>query len=232
MRGVISIGNSMTLKTLNELVEKLQAQTIGEPEWIAEKNVFEYSDQSIEVVVVLKLVRAVHGLHSMDLLCQRGLFVDMNTLWRCVYDCVAEVFFLLEKYPQQSSNVKKFIEEFFSNTIDNFLSTEKEPAQNKKIISAYARVLSGSKQDEVVRQTISRIHRTNSGYIHASYSHIMEMFGGPSKTFNFSGIPSHDQKLIRSQIVEAAKTSVAQTIAFAAQRFDLHDIYEDTKTYR
>jgi len=222
----------MNIETLDVFVEKLQASAVGKPEWVPEKNVFEYSDESIEVLVVLKLVRAAHGVHSMSLLCQSGLFVDMCAIWRCVNDCVAEVFFLLEKYPQQSSNVQKFIKEFFSNSIDNFLSTEEEPVQNKKIISAYARVLSGSEQDEVVRQTISRIHRTNSGYIHASYSHIMEMFGGPSKSFNLTGIPSQEQKQIRMEIVEAATISVVQTIAFAAQRFHLHDLYEDIKKYR
>lgn len=230
--GVSGIGLSMNIETLDVIVEKLQASTVGKPEWVPEKNVFEYSDESIEVVVVLKLVRATHGVHSMNLLCQSGLFVDMCTLWRCVNDCVAEVFFLLEKYPQQSNNVQKFIREFFSNSIDNFLSTEEEPVQNKKIISAYARVLSESEQDEVVRQTISRIHRTNSGYIHASYCHIMEMFGGPGKSFNLTGISSQEQKQIRMEIVEAAATSVFQTIAFAAQRFNLHDLYEDIKKYR
>ena len=113
MRNVSGIGISMNIEALNVIVEKLQASTVGKPEWIPDKNVFEYSDQSIEVVVVLKLIRATHGVHSMNLLCQNGLFVDMGTLWRCVNDCVAEIFFLLEKYPQQSGNVQKFVREFF-----------------------------------------------------------------------------------------------------------------------
>ena len=60
----------------------------------------------------------------------------------------------------------------------------------------------------------------------------MEMFGGTSKSFNLNGIPSQEQKKIRMEIVEAATVSVGQTIAFAAQKFDLHELYEDIKNYR
>lgn len=127
--------------------------------------------------------------------------------------------------------LKTFINEFFSKTIDNFLLAEEEPVQNKKILSAYARVLSGKEQDEVVKQTISRIHRTNSGYIHASYSHIMEMYGGSNASFNLSGIPSQEQKQMRTEIVKAAKISVVQAIAFTAQKLGMHDLYEEIKIY-
>jgi len=221
----------MNIETLDEIIEKLQNNAVGKPVWIKEKNVYEYSDKSIEIVAILKLVRATHGVHSMKLLCQNGLFVDMCAIWRCVNDCTTEVYFLLEKYPQQSSNVEKFINEFFSKTIDNFLLADEEPVQNKKILSAYARVLSGKELDEVVKQTISGIHRTNSGYIHASYSHIMEMYGGSNASFNLSGIPSQEQKQMRMEIVEAAKISVVQAIAFTAQKLGMHDLYEEIKIY-
>ena len=197
------------------------------PVWIQEKNVYEYSNQNLEVVVILKIVRATQGIHAMEVLCQNGLFVDMCAIWRCVNDCVSEVYFLLEKYPEQSGNVEKFITEFFSKTIDNYLSTEEEPVPNNKIMNASMRLLSGKEQDESVRQTISRIYKTNSGYIHASYSHIMEMYGGPHRSFNLSGIPSWEQKKMRNEIVEAATISVIHSIAFAAQKFDMSDLYEE-----
>ena len=209
---------------------RLQQETIGDPTWVNEKQVFEYSEESVEVVVILKLVRAVHGIHAMNLLCQNGLFVDMSAIWRCVNDCCNEVYFLLEKYPEKSSNVEKFVKEFFSKTIDNYLSAEEEPVPNKKILNAYARVLSGQKQDEEIKQTIYRIYKTNSGYIHASYAHIMEMFGGDSShSFNLSGIPSQQQISMRLEIVDTAKITVIQTIMFVAQKFELWSLYEDAK---
>ncbi len=228
---MLAVKNKMNLETLDEIVEELQNKTVGKPVWIEEKKVFEYINKSIEVVVILKIIRATYGVHSMEVLYQKGLFVDMCAIWRCVNDCKAEIYFLLEKYPQKSSNVEKFINEFFSKTIDNFLSADEEPVQNKKILSAYMRVLSGKEQDEEVKQMISRIHRTNSGYIHASYSHIMEMYGGPSRSFNLSGIPSDEQKRMRMEIVEVAKISVVQSVAFTAQKLGIYDLYEEVKKY-
>jgi hypothetical protein len=225
------IGQKMNIDTLDEIIRELQNRAVGEPVWIQDKNVYEYPDKSIEVVVILKLVRAIHGIHSMSLLCHSGQFVDMCAIWRCVSDCISEVYFLLEKYPEKSSNVEKFINEFFSKTIDNFLSAEEESVQNKKVISAYARVLSGKEQDEVTRQSISRIHKTNSGYVHASYAHIMEMYGGPNRSFNLSGIPSQTQKQIRMEVVDAAKASVVQSMAFTALILGMNDLYDEIKKY-
>lgn len=221
----------MNLETLHEITEKLRNKTVGNPVWNQTKTVYEYSNQSVEVVAILKIVRATQGVHAMEVLCQNGLFVDMGAIWRCVNDSVSEVYFLLENYPEQSGNVEKFTKEFFSKTIDNFLSTEEEPVPNKKILNASMRLLSGKEQDEFVKQTISRVYKTNSGYIHAGYAHIMEMYGGSSKSFNLSGITSREQKMMRMEIVEAAKISVVHSIAFAAQRFDMFDLYEEIKQY-
>ena len=128
--------NPMDLNCLKTLTERLRAESIGDPEWVESKGVFEYSTQSVEVVTVLKLVRAAQGVHALDLLCRSGLYIDMGTIYRCVGDCTSEVYFLLENYPEKSSNVEKFLREFFSRTIDGHLSSEEESVQTKKIHSA------------------------------------------------------------------------------------------------
>ncbi len=74
---------------LASLIERLRAKSIGDPEWISSKKVFEYRVQSMEVVVVLKLVRAEQGIHALELLCHNGLFVDMGAIYRCVGDCTS-----------------------------------------------------------------------------------------------------------------------------------------------
>lgn len=111
----------MSLEKLNDLVERLRRITIGDPVWVPSKHVYEYPTPSLQVVVVLKLVRASQGIHSMALLCQAGQFADMGVMFRCVSDSVSEVEFLLETYPQQSPHVEKFVKEFFSRTIDGHL---------------------------------------------------------------------------------------------------------------
>lgn len=223
----------MDLNLLASLIERLRAESIGDPEWVSSKGVFEYSVQSVEVVVVLKLVRAGQGIHALELLCRNGLFVDMGAIYRCVGDCISEVYFLLEKYPEKSSNVEKFIKEFFSKTIDGHLSSEEEPVQTKKIHSAMIRSLTGREQDERIKGHLTNIYRTFSGYTHAGYSHIMQMFGGSSQntSFNISGIPSQQQKDMHMELVVEAYKSVMHTIAHASRALGLKELHREVMQY-
>jgi hypothetical protein len=222
----------MDLDLLKTFTERLRAESIGDPEWVESKGVFEYPKQSIEVVTVLKLIRAAQGIHALDLLCRAGLFVDMGAIYRCVGDCTSEVYFLLENYPKKSSNVQKFLKEFFSKTIDGYLSSEELPVPTKKIHNAVVRSITGSKQDERIKKSLINVYQTFCGYIHAGYGHIMEMFGGRYPgSFNISGIPSQEQKDKRMQLVIEAYKSVLYAIAHAAHKFGLIKLYADVMQY-
>jgi len=59
----------MDFNLLASLIERLRAESIGNPEWVSSKGVFEYSAQSVEVVAVLKLVRAGQGIHALVFNC-------------------------------------------------------------------------------------------------------------------------------------------------------------------
>jgi hypothetical protein len=117
-------GVDKLVNTAIHLAEKLRKHAIGEPEWNASKHVFEYSDQSPKVAAVLKLMRMAEGVVAFNLLRANGLFVDMGAIVRCVHDCEAEIYFLLEKYPAASPNVEKFAKAFFEHTIDAFLEVD------------------------------------------------------------------------------------------------------------
>jgi hypothetical protein len=49
-----------------------------------------------------------------------------------VFDCEAEAYFLLEKFPNTSSNVDKLVKSFFESAIDGYLSNETPPVPTKK----------------------------------------------------------------------------------------------------
>ena len=219
----------MNLGALVSLVERLRTESIGDPLWIDAKRVFEYPNRSVEVVTVLKLIRAAQGIHALVLLCRAGLFIDMGAIYRCVDDCTSEVYFLLEKYPEKSSSVDSFIQHFFSKTIDGHLSSEEQSVQTKKIHNAMIRSLSGSEQDERIKKLISNIYKTFSGYTHAGYSHIMQMFGGPRQNmhFNIAGMPSHEQKDAHMELVREAYQSVMYAIAHASRTFGLNELHHD-----
>jgi hypothetical protein len=52
-------------------------------------------------------------VNALNLLCRVGFFIDFGAIVRCVGDCVDEVYFLMEEYPEASGNVQKFVRNFF-----------------------------------------------------------------------------------------------------------------------
>jgi len=153
----------------------------------------------------------------------------MGAIYRCVGDCGAEIHFMLEDYPQQSSNVTKFLREFFSKTIDGHLTSDAEPVLTKKIHNAMVRSLTGKEQDERIRRSLIKVYKTFSGYTHAGYAHIMQMYGGSEdlRSFNVSGIPSQTQRDMHMQLVEAAHDSLLYEMAYVAKTFGLHDLHRE-----
>ncbi|MGA2323876.1 MAG: hypothetical protein ABSG22_08515 [Sedimentisphaerales bacterium] len=225
--------NINELRQIQQWTEALQRKVIGEPLWIEEKKVFEYPEVTVEVVSILKLIRAVQSLSSLELLCSNGLFIDMCTIYRCVADCVSEIHFLLEKYPEKSHLVEKYIANFSQTTIDQNLNSKTEPILSKKVHSAEARLLSKYKNHNQVLETIRLIYKGFSGYVHSNYSDIMQVYGGSKDdlTFNLGGVPSDSQKLDHFQLVDQAVISVRHVIAFMADTFGQHELYSEIRLY-
>jgi len=211
----------MEIAQLQSFVDRLRLETIGEPIWNAEQQVFEYADRTIPVVAILKLLRAAQGLVSMEVLRQAGLFIDFGATIRMVNDCVEEVYFLLETYPgEPSASVTKFVTGFFEHTIDNYLEAESEPVPRNKIRNAVVRVLKGGAQDEATRALTERIYKTFCGYVHANFAHIMEIYGGNQWGFNLAGVPSVQQREMRREHTSLATNSIAFATAFAARKLN------------
>jgi hypothetical protein len=216
----------MNLDQLGIFVERLRREAIGEPQKVAEKQAYEYYDQSAKVVAVLKLVRAAHGVNALNLLCRFGLFLDFWAIFRCVSDCTEEVYFLLEMFPTTSDKVDQFVKSFFESTMDGYLSKETPAVPRKKIRSAEVRVLKGNHDDEMLRLS-EIIYKTFCGYVHADYAHIMEVYEGKSRDFNLAGVPSAQQRQKRMEYVELAAESVLHAAAFIAQTLGLKDLHHE-----
>jgi hypothetical protein len=216
----------MNRDQLFSFAERLRKEAIGEPERIKEKGVYEYQERSAKVVAVLKVVRAAQGVRTLDLLCDYGLFIDFGVIIRCVFDCEAEAYFLLETFPNKSTKVDKFVKSFFESTIDGHLSNETHPVATEKIRSAMVRVLMGTHDDEVRKMT-DTIYRTFCGYVHANYAHIMEIYNGHTYDFNIKGVPSIEERQKRMEHVDLAVKGVLHAAAFIAHTLDLTDLYHD-----
>ena len=80
---------------------------VGAPVFVPDKQVFEFSTVSVEVVAYLKAVRATQSLKSIRLLIENGLIIDFYTIGRCILDCVNEIYFFSRttlKFPKQEKN--------------------------------------------------------------------------------------------------------------------------------
>ncbi|MGP8233137.1 MAG: hypothetical protein ACLQL2_10805 [Methylovirgula sp.] len=216
----------MDLDKLFTLVEKLRFQAIGNASWRHHKRVYEYDEHSAKVVAVLKLVRAAQGLKALKLLCGSGLFLDLGVIIRCVNDCNSEVYFLLEEFPNASSNVERFVRSFFEHSIDGYLTATTTSVETTKIRSAVVRVLKG-KQDQETRRQLDNIYKTFSGYVHANYAHIMEMYNGHLHQFELAGIPSKPQQHLRMEAVDLSANSVLHAAAFAAGKLGLEALHRE-----
>ena len=216
--------NSAAFEKLQSQIERLQKEVIGSPVWIKNKHVFEYPAVDIKVVAILKAIRAVQGLKALHLLCANGLFIDMGAIFRCIMDCEYEIYFLLEKYPEQSENVTKFVTAFSQTTIVNHLAQSTVFPPSKKIYAAAARVVSMSKQDQNTTDMLNRIYTTFCGYTHANYSHIMQIYGGSNwkdVSFNIGGVPSDMQKMEHMQLVDEVVKSLSSLLKFMGLKFNV-----------
>jgi hypothetical protein len=221
----------MNLEKLSLIAEDLREKIVGNPVWIKKKNVFEYEHNTLEVVVILKLLRGIQGIKAQEVLCKNGLFTDMGAIFRCVTDCSDEIYFMLEKYPEQSKDVNQFIKHFFEHTIDGVHEVKTNTVPKKKIHAAKVRMFSKFIENNNAHSLLKNIHKTFCGYTHANYSHIMQNFGGDftRPSFNILGIPSDRQKMIQFQMVSLSYGSILLSMMLICRIFKQEGIYREVE---
>jgi hypothetical protein len=218
----------MSFEITLDLIERLRQEAIGDPQWVPTIGAYEYVEKSVKVVAVLKLIRAGHGVTSMELLRVNGLFIDMGMVILGVFDAVEEAYFLLEKYPNTSSHVDQFTKAFFESNINGYLYPTTNDVLKKHIRSARVRCLKRA-HDQKTQDLLDRIFRTFSGYVHTKYAQVMEVYGG-APDFNLSGVPSATERLKRAEQVVLQENSVIHAALFAARRFGLSKLERDIQS--
>jgi hypothetical protein len=208
-----------------DVVERLRQASIGNPQWMPITQSYEYTEHSARVVAVLKLVRAAHGVEALEILRLNGLFLDLGMVTRGVSDAVEEVYFLLEQYPNRSGHVDQFVKAFFESDIRGYLSAATNDVLKKHIRNARVRCLKGA-HDQATQDLLERIFKTFSGYVHAKYAHVMEVYGGGTG-FNLGGVPNAAERLKRAEHVAIQANSIIHAALFAAQKFRLLELARD-----
>jgi hypothetical protein len=208
------------------LIESFRKELLGAPDWHNDKRVFEYRQQSIETVAILKLIRATQGLATLEVLCNAGLFIDMGASIRCIFDAVEEIYFLLERHPAEpSGHVQQFVKNFFESTIDNYLNVTTHQVTRDKIRSARVRTLKEG-HDDATQKLLQRIYVSFCGYTHASYAHIMEIYEGNQDSFNLAGVPSAEKRDLWAEHIELSANAVLMAAAFLSMKLGKKDYFD------
>jgi hypothetical protein len=219
---------SIPISKLEHWLRGIEGKVIAPPVW--RNNTFEYADLSAKHVAFLKAVRAVSSLHSLPILYGKGLFIDAGTIVRCIMDCLNEIYFLLEKYPDTTPQAKKFIQHFKSTTLD-FDQPPPPAVPSKKIHNAQVRILEkdANISFENIQSMIRKTYETFSGYVHSNYPHVMEIYGGQDhdKKFHTAGVPSHSQKAKYNELILEIHKMTRNTLGFIAYRLDIKEILHE-----
>ena len=88
------------------------------------------------------------------------------------------------------------------------------------------RVLKGA-HDERTRTILDSIYKAFSGYVHANYAHILEVYDGGARDFNLAGVASVQQRQMRMEYVELSAVSVLHAAAFVAHNLGLKELHHD-----
>jgi hypothetical protein len=155
---------------------------------------FIYGSPTVEHVCLLKAIRIVSGLNALVVLLEAGYVTEMGVLMRTISDCINAIYFLLEHFPETTPEAEKYASNFFGEVLDEpeiapNQSRKKYRTKVKKIHASRARQLSEHINFAVGRDMVYKNYSAYSGYVHASYPNIMEIYGGDRpRKFHMQGM--------------------------------------------
>lgn len=212
---------------------------IPRPVWVSEKHVFEYPTLTGDIVAYLKLVRATQSLHSLPILMDHGLTADFGASARAVIECTEDALFLLERNPASTQNVKLFLEDFASTTIDSAGESTHQRVKREKIRNSASRALSSvygevgtwGESEKIMKEARTRIWNAWCSAVHSNYAEIMMTYGprGPTAEFKLSGLPEANWTPAYRDWCLALNREVAFALWFAAHRFEMLPLADEIR---
>lgn len=213
-------------------------KNMPQPQFLSDKQVYEYSEVTLEIVAYLKAVRAVQSLTSLPLLCSRGLISDFYTIIRSIVECVDHIYFLLEKFPEQSNDVKQYVEHFKNTTIENVKVQSSHGIRQDRIHSAVVRARNMPRErhdfdeeDKLMKELLQNIWTATCNSVHTNYAEVMQSYGGPwgDKKFRLEGIPSETVIKMNAEWIPEANSLVTSVLRFMAGKLGLHQLESEIR---
>lgn len=178
---------------------------VGSPPYLSFRH--EEQDKTIELTMVLKAVKATSTLNACLCLMIAGHAQEIMALLRIVEECSNDILFLLIPDAEGNNTVKQeeYLNSFFAEEFSDpsqVLTSHQSRAQVpfKKINAANAKMLGQATNESDAAKMGEITFKTLSGYVHAAYPQIMEMFGGPKLKFHMRGMlgtPRMEETLVQ-----------------------------------
>ncbi len=208
-------------------------QELDKPERI--HGAFVYKSLTVKHVCLLKGVGIVSGLNALLVLFQAGHVTEMGVLIRTIGDCINDIYFLLEHFPDTTPEVEKYISNFFSEDIGDLTIVQDQEkkihrTKARKIYASRARLLSEHINFPVGREMVYKIYSVYSGYVHAAYPNIMEMYGGrPPHKFHLQGMKGTSRIKDWEEILITFIRSSTLVFGYMADKYDKTDLVQEIR---
>ncbi len=185
-----------TLSKLDSAFRQLEAQ-VRSPIRVNKRGgfVFRYETHTPEIVVVQKLSRVLTGLRATLALLERGLYQEVGVMFRMLDEFREDISFMCDavRNGNTSDLQKQFIEDFFQEEFDAdnpFKATQsRRRVPRRKIQAMLARTIQQEPLNPSDSQEIFRtIANTNSGYVHGTSEHILDMCTGNPPRYRLDGM--------------------------------------------
>jgi len=191
---------------------------------------FVYTRPTVKHACLLKGIRIISGLNALALLLGHGYITEMGVLMRTIGDCLNDIYFLLENFPEATPEVERYITNFFDEGSEEpTLTPEQEKkiyrTKARKIHASRARLLSEHTNLLVDRDMIYNIYSAYSGYVHASCPSIMEMYyGHPHHKFHLKGMRETSRIKEWDTALTALIRSTTLVFGYMAEKYERSDI--------
>ena len=215
------------------------ASCVPQPQRIPYKQsfVFRYVEKTVEQAIVQKLARIVSTLKAAYLLMAHGLVQEQAALQRVLHEMHEDVILLCyarifdDFTPLHQDFLDAFFEEEFDaeTTMD---STQKRPMIPRRKIQAQIARIEVSGLDPSTGVELARtITKAYSGYIHAAYPPIMDIYGGSPPHFHVTGMLGTQRHAEHRQDLWNYFYRSILSFGLAAKAFGDHELSDQIHTF-
>lgn len=156
---------------------------------------FTHQTQDAQLAAYLKAVRLASTLNAALLLLRAGHVLEVGALCRMIDEACQDIAFLLipPGAGSPTSDQQRFVVEFYREHFPdpaNLTPLPPGPKQlpRKAVHKAIVRQLAADGATDGRVEAFQVIHRATSGFVHAAYRNIMDLYGGEQPRYHTSGM--------------------------------------------